>query len=143
MGIRFAESDLRAMGRGTQGVRGMKLREADRVVAAVSNVEGDEVLLLTSGGYGKRTAMSEFRRQARGGVGVKAFKITRVRGNLVAARAVQPDDEVFLISSAGVAIRTPVNKISRQKRDSTGVKVIGVGAGNELSAAAIASDEIG
>ena len=142
MGIRFAEKDLRSMGRGTQGVRGIRLRESDQVVAAVSNVDGDEVLLLTKGGYGKRTAMSEFRRQARGGIGVKAFKITRVRGNLVSARAVSKDDEVFLISSAGVGIRTPVGKISRQKRDATGVKVIDVGDGNELSAVAIVSDDI-
>jgi DNA gyrase subunit A len=142
IGIRFAESDLRSMGRGTQGVRGIRLREGDQVVAAVSNVDGEEVLLLTSGGYGKRTAMSEFRRQTRGGMGVKAFKITRVRGNLVAVRAVEKDDEVFLVSSAGVGIRTPVAKISRQKRDTTGVKVIDVGKGNELSAAAIVSDEM-
>ncbi|MCZ6568230.1 MAG: DNA gyrase subunit A [Actinobacteria bacterium] len=142
VGIRFAESDLRSMGRGTQGVRGIRLREGDQVVAAVSNVEGEEVLLLTAGGYGKRTAMSEFRRQARGGMGVKAFKITRVRGNLVAVRAVGQEDEVFLISSAGVGIRTPVSKISRQKRDTTGVKVIDVGEGNELSAATVVTDEI-
>ena len=135
MGIRFAEKDLRSMGRGTQGVRGVKLREGDEVVAAVSNTEADEVLLLTSGGYGKRTAMSEFRRQTRGGIGVKAFKITRVRGNLVAAMAVTPEDEVFLMSSVGVGMRTTVGKISRQGRDATGVKVIDVGAGNELSAA--------
>ncbi len=140
-GIRFKESDLRPMGRGTQGVRGIRLRAGDEVVAAVSNVEGDDVLLLSAGGYGKRTAMSEFRPQARGGIGLKAFKITRVRGNLVAAMAVKDEDEVFLISSAGVGIRTPVGKISRQKRDSTGVKVIGVGSGNELAAAAIVSDE--
>ncbi len=142
MGIRFAEKDLRSMGRGTQGVRGIKLRESDQVVAAASNVDGDEVLLLTAGGYGKRTAMTEFRRQTRGGIGVKAFKITRVRGNLVSARAVQKEDEVFLISSAGVGIRTAVGKISRQKRDTTGVKVIDVGEGNELSAMAVVSDEI-
>lgn len=137
MGIRFAESDLRSIGRGTQGVRGVRLREGDRVVGAVSDVDGDEVLLLTAGGYGKRTAMGEFRRQARGGIGVKAFKITRVRGDLVAARAVRKGDEVFLISSAGVGIRTPVSKISRQKRDSTGVKVIDVGAENRLAAATV------
>ena len=142
MGIRFAEKDLRSMGRGTQGVRGIRLRDSDRVVAAVSNADGDEVLLLTAGGYGKRTAMEQFRRQTRGGIGVKAFKITRVRGNLVAALAVRKADEVFLISSAGVGIRTPVAKISRQKRDTTGVKVSDVGDGNELSAAAIVSDEI-
>jgi DNA gyrase subunit A len=141
-GIRFAESDLRSMGRATQGVRGIKLREGDQVVSAVSNVDGDEVLLLTAGGYGKRTAMSEFRRQARGGIGLKAFKITRVRGQLVSAMAVKTDDEVFLISSAGVGIRTPVSKISRQKRDSTGVKVIDVGEGNELSAAEIVTEEL-
>ena len=141
MGIRFAESDLRSMGRGTQGVRGIKLREGDEVVAAVSSADGDEVLLVTSGGYGKRTKMDEFRRQTRGGIGVKAFKITRVRGNLVGARAVSKDDEVFLISSAGVAIRTPVAKISRQKRDSTGVKVIDVGDGNELSAIEVVHDD--
>jgi DNA gyrase subunit A len=140
MGIRFAESDLRSMGRGTQGVRGMKLRESDRVVGAVSSNEGDEVLLLTSGGYGKRTAMAEFRKQTRGGIGVKAFKITRVRGNLVDARAVNKDDDVFLISSAGVGTRQSVSKISRQKRDSTGVKVIDVGHGNELSAVAKITD---
>jgi DNA gyrase subunit A len=106
----------------------------------VSNVEGDEVLLVTSAGYGKRTAISEFRRQTRGGIGVRAFKLTRVRGALVGARAVTKDDDVFLITSAGVAMRTPVAKISRQKRDSTGVRVIGVGDGTELSALAVVSD---
>ncbi len=142
MGIRFAESDLRSMGRGTQGVRGIKLRTGDEVVAAVSSNEGEEVLLLTSGGYGKRTEMEEFRKQTRGGIGVKAFKITRVRGNLVAATAVRKEDEVFLISSAGVGNRQAVAKISRQKRDSTGVRVIDVGDGNELSAVAKISEEI-
>lgn len=142
MGIRFKESDLRSMGRSTQGVRGIKLRDGDEVVSAVSNIDGDEVLLLTAGGYGKRTAMEEFREQARGGIGVKAFKITKVRGNLVDARAVRKDDEVFLISTAGVGTRQAVSKISRQKRDSTGVKVIHVGDGNELSAAAKISEEL-
>jgi DNA gyrase subunit A len=142
MGIRFKESDLRSMGRGTQGVRGIKLRDGDDVVSAVSNIDGEEVLLLTSGGYGKRTAMEEFRRQTRGGIGVKAFKITKVRGDLVDARAVRKDDHVFLISSAGVGTRMAVAKISKQKRDSTGVKVINVGDGNRLSAAAKISEEI-
>jgi DNA gyrase subunit A len=142
MGIRFKESDLRSMGRGTQGVRGIKLRDGDEVVSAVSNIDGDEVLLLTAGGYGKRTAMEEFREQTRGGIGVKAFKITRVRGHLVDVRAVRKDDQVFLISTAGVGTRQAVSKISRQKRDSTGVKVIDVGEGNELSAAAKISEEI-
>ncbi|HEX6222141.1 MAG TPA: DNA gyrase subunit A [Acidimicrobiia bacterium] len=142
MGIRFAEDDLRSMGRGTQGVRGIKLRDDDRVVGAVSNIDGEEVLLLTSGGYGKRTAMEEFRKQTRGGIGVKAFKLTKVRGNLVDARAVRAEDEVFLISSSGVGVRQSVGKISRQKRDSTGVKVISLSQGNELTAVAKIAEEL-
>jgi DNA gyrase subunit A len=128
-GIRFSEADLRPMGRATQGVRGIKLREGDRVVAAASNIDGVEVLLMTSAGYGKRTSMEQFPRQGRGGIGVKAIKLTRVRGTLVGARAVDKEDEVFLISSTGIGIRTPVGKISRQQRDATGVKVMDVGKG--------------
>lgn len=139
-GIRFSEQDLRPMGRATRGVRGIKLREGDRVVAAASNVDGDELLLLSSGGYGKRTAMEQFPRQGRGGIGVKAFKLTKVRGSLIGARAVEPDDEVFLISSSGIGIRTSVGKISRQRRDATGVKVIDVGKG-QLTAFTIVQGE--
>ncbi|GIU93259.1 MAG: DNA gyrase subunit A [Acidimicrobiia bacterium] len=133
MGIRFPETDLRPMGRATRGVRGIRLREGDRVVAAASSKDGDEILLVTSGGYGKRTPLDEFPRQGRGGVGVKAIKLTRVRGRLVGARAVTKDREVFLISSAGIGIRTKVSQISRQSRAATGVKVMDVGDG-ELSA---------
>ncbi|MBT8207670.1 MAG: DNA gyrase subunit A, partial [Acidimicrobiia bacterium] len=128
-GIRFAESDLRPMGRATKGVRGIKLREGDEVVAAATSSDGDEVLLLSSGGYGKRTAMEQFPRQGRGGIGVKAFKLTRVRGTLIGAKAVEPDMEIFLISTSGVGIRTKTKAISRQRRDATGVKVIDVGDG--------------
>lgn len=141
MGIRFAESELRAMGRGTQGVRGIKLRQDDRVVAATSSADADEILLLTSGGYGKRTKLSDFRAQGRGGIGIKAFKLTRVRGTLVGASAVEPGDQAFLISSTGVAIRTPVDKISRQKRDSTGVKVINLGDGSLATFTVIGNGE--
>ena len=138
-GIRFSESDLRPMGRATQGVRGVKLREGDVVVAAASSSDGEEVLLLSSGGYGKRTSMDQFPRQGRGGIGVKAFKLTRVRGSLIGAKAVEKDNEVFLVSSTGVGIRTKVSSISRQKRDTTGVKVIDVDRGH-LSAFAIVQD---
>jgi DNA gyrase subunit A len=117
------------MGRATQGVRGIKLRDGDEVVAATSNIDGDEVLLVTAGGYGKRTQMDQFPRQGRGGIGVKAFKLTKVRGPLVGARAVSADDEIFLISTQGTGIRTAVKSISRQQRDTTGVKVIDVGSG--------------
>jgi DNA gyrase subunit A len=141
-GIRFAESDVRPMGRDTQGVRGIKLRQGDEVVAAASLTDGDELLLLTSGGYGKRTRVAEFPSQKRGGMGVKAMKLTRVRGTLVAARSVSPGDEVLVTSTDGIVIRQAVDTISRQKRDSTGVRVMNLEDGAEISAVAhVAQDE--
>jgi DNA gyrase subunit A len=142
MGIRFKESDIRPMGRDTQGVRGINLREGDRVVSAASDQDGEEVLLLTSGGYGKRTKMEEFRPQKRGGVGLKAIKLTRVRGRLVAARAVSRGSEIFVTSSNGIVIRTEVDKISRQKRDATGVKVMDVGDGAIAAFALVPQEEL-
>ncbi|MEX0825804.1 MAG: DNA gyrase subunit A [Acidimicrobiia bacterium] len=133
-GIRFKESDIRAMGRDTMGVRGARLREGDHVVSAASDREGDEVVLLTTAGYGKRVKTAEFPRQKRGGLGVKAIKLTKARGTLVAARTIAPGAEIFVTSSTGVVIRTGTDKISRQKRDSTGVKVMTVSGGGTVTA---------
>ncbi len=135
--IRFSESDARPMGRDTRGVRGVKLREGDEVVSAATVTEGEEILFLTTGGYGKRTAMSEFPMQKRGGIGVKAMKLTRVRGQLVAAMAVNRDDQVFVTSTDGIVIRQGAGEISRQKRASTGVKVMNLAEGTRLAAAAL------
>ena len=140
-GIRFSEADVRPMGRASQGVRGVRLREGDEVVAAACADEGDQVVLLTSGGYGKRTKMEEFRRQGRGGLGVKAMKLTKVRGKLVDALAISQDTEVFVISSDGIVIRQQVGDISRQKRESTGVKVMNLEKGAELSAVALVPND--
>jgi DNA gyrase subunit A len=139
-GIRFSESDLRPMGRATQGVRGIKLRPGDEVVGAASNTEAEEVLILTTRGFGKRTLMDQFPKQNRGGIGVKAMKLTKPRGTLIGARAVSKEMEVFLISSTGIGIRTKVSSISRQQRDATGVKVMDLGGG-ELAAFAIVVGE--
>ena len=140
-GIRFSEAELRAMGRDTTGVRGIRLRPDDAVVSAACDADGDMVLLLTSGGYGKRTRVSEFPRQKRGGYGVKAIKPTRVRGTLVAARGVSAGSEIFVTSSDGVVIRTSADTISRQKRDATGVKVMNLSAGAQITAFALVPPE--
>jgi DNA gyrase subunit A len=140
-GIRFSEEDVRPMGRDTQGVRGVKLREGDKVVAAADVEDGDDIVLLTTGGYGKRTKMSEFPLQKRGGIGVKAMKLTRVRGLLAAGRAVSAGDEIFTISSDGIVIRQRVDEISRQKRGSTGVRIMNLEAGAELTAVALVPKE--
>ena len=140
-GIRFSEDDVRPMGRDTQGVRGIKLKDGDEVVSAAVVEDGDLVLVLTTGGYGKRTRMSEYPRQKRGGMGVKAMKLTRVRGKLVAAHSVAPGDEIVVTSTDGIVIRQSVDEISRQKRDSTGVKVMNLEPDAELSAVALVPRE--
>ena len=122
------------MGRATRGVRGVKLRAGDRVIGAASSADGEQVLLITSGGYGKRVRMDGFPNQRRGGLGVKSIKLTRVRGTLVGARAILDGTGVFVISSDGVVIRTEVNQISRQKREASGVKVMNMPAGTTISA---------
>lgn len=141
LAIRFDENDVRPTGRASQGVRGIKLREGDRVVSAAVADEADEVLLLTSGGYGKRIKMSEFRVQKRGGYGVIAIKLTRVRGEVAAAGAVFATDEIVVTSSDGIVMRAGAKSISRQKRPSTGVKVMNLSDGATLSALAIAPVE--
>ncbi len=140
-GIRFAESDVRPMGRASQGVRGIRLRDEDWVVSAATAEEGAEVLLLTSRGYGKRTLVEHFRRQGRGGMGVKAMKLTRTRGQIVAVLSVERDDQVFVVSSDGIVIRQSVGEISRQRRESTGVRIMDLKDGAELSAAALVPND--
>jgi DNA gyrase subunit A len=140
-GIRFSEGELRPMGRSTQGVRGIRLRPGDEVVAAASSADGAEVLLLTSNGYGKRTVIEQFPRQGRGGLGVKAIKLTKSRGKLIGARAVHKGTEVFLISSNGTGFRTQVDTISRQHRDTTGVRVMNVDQGADLAAFTVVPPE--
>jgi DNA gyrase subunit A len=140
-GIRFAESDVRPMGRASQGVRGIRLRDEDWVVSAATAEEGAEVLLLTSRGYGKRTLVEHFRRQGRGGIGLKAMKLTRTRGQIVAVLSVERDDHVFVVSSDGIVIRQSVGEISRQRRESTGVRIMDLQDGAELSAAALVPND--
>ncbi len=142
-GIRFAESDIRPMGRSTQGVRGIKLREGDYVVSAAQDDDGDEVLLLTDAGYGKRTKMDQFPKQKRGGLGVKAIKITPSRGHLIGARTVAPGGQLFATASDGIVMRMEGGAISRQKRDASGVKVMNLEQGSTLTAfTVVAAEEI-
>lgn len=127
------------MGRASQGVRGIKLREGDEVVGASIAEEAEDVLLLTSAGFGKRTAMKDFPVKHRAGMGVKAIKIVSTRGVLVTARAVTDTDEAVITSSDGIVIRQQVGAINRYGRNSMGVKVMNLAEGASLSALAIAA----
>lgn len=136
-GIRFSESDVRSMGRGASGVRGIRLLGDDVVVGAGSVTSDDDVLLtVTDRGYGKRTVLESFSRRHRGGQGVRAHKLSSARGSMVNAFLVAPDDEVLLITDAGVVIRTATSDISTQGRDASGVRVMNPGKMNRVAAVA-------
>ena len=135
--IRFAGDQVRPMGRSAAGVRGMKLRPDDVVVAAAATSEDDQrhLLTVTEGGYGKRTPIDAYPRKGRGTMGVKGIKLTEARGaSVIGARMVDLDDEVIMVSSGGVLIRTADSEIAEQRRDATGVKVMNVGEEETVAA---------
>src|SRR5436190_5968642 len=137
MSIRFSEADVRAMGRATAGVRGMKLKNAEDAVVSCDVARDDTVMLfVSSSGHGKRTRLEHFHRQGRGGMGVRGMKITASRGSVVAAFTVAPDDEILVFSSGGNIIRMGVREISSQGRDATGVRVARLDDGETVSAVA-------
>jgi len=135
--IRFSGTQVRPMGRSASGVRGIRLKENDVVVAAVAISENDQrhLLTVTEGGYGKRTPIEAYPRKGRGTMGVKGIKLTEARGAaVIGARMVDLEDEVILVSSGGVLIRTSVSEIAEQRRDATGVKVMNVGEAETVAA---------
>jgi DNA gyrase subunit A len=135
-GIRFAEDDVRPMGRTAAGVRGMKLREGDRVVGA-DVVAGDlHLLTVTDAGYGKRTDVDEFTRQGRGGQGIRAHRLHADRGRVVTGFLAAETDDVLLINDGGVIIRTGVGSISIQGRSATGVRVMNLDGDSKVAAVA-------
>ena len=129
--IRFNESDVRPMGRGAAGVRGIRLPEGHEVIALA--IIGDEMLLsATENGYGKRTSIDEFPVQGRGGKGVIAIQTSKRNGRTVGSIQVGVEDEVMLISSGGTLVRTPVSEISVVGRNTQGVTLIRVEKGQRL-----------
>ncbi|MBW3574091.1 MAG: DNA gyrase subunit A [Actinobacteria bacterium] len=143
MTIRFPEDDVRAMGRSAAGVRGMRLRPDDELVSCDVARDECDVLMVTDAGYGKRTKLERFNVQSRGGQGVKGIKLTARRGRVVAAFMVGLDDEIILVASGGVVIRTAVRTITSQGRDATGVRIMALGSGQSVAAVApvLSSDE--
>ena len=131
--IRFDETNLKPQGRTAMGVRGIKLREGDKVVGAATSRD-ETLLFITAKGYGKRTKLDEFRKAGRGGMGVKALKVTETKGNLVGARSVDEDTEVMLMSTGGTAIRCAVKQIKKMSRAAQGVRIMKLSKEEEISA---------
>ena len=136
MAIRFSESEVRPMGRGAAGVRGMRLREDDELVSCDVAREGVDLLIVTEAGFGKRTKLDHFHSQTRGGLGVRGIRLTRGRGRVVAALMAALDDEILVVASGGVVIRIPVREIAAQGRDATGVRIMNLDAGQTVAAVA-------
>ena len=137
MTIRFHENDVRAMGRTAGGVRGMKLKSVDDRVVSVDVARDDTaILIVTEGGFGKRTQLDKFNTQGRGGQGVRGIKLTGKKGTVVAAFMVGLDDEIVAVSTNGITIRLSVRDISSQGRDATGVRVMNIDDGDAVGSVA-------
>jgi DNA gyrase subunit A len=129
----FGESDVRSMGRNARGVRGMKLSDDAEVLSLlIAENENQSVLVATENGFGKRTQLSEFRRSGRGTQGVKAIQVSDRNGTVVAAKLVGDHDEIMLITTGGVLIRTRVSEIRELGRATQGVTLINLGEDEKL-----------
>ncbi|MBC7944814.1 MAG: DNA gyrase subunit A [Burkholderiales bacterium] len=132
--VRFDEQDVRPMGRGARGVRGMKLGPNQKVIAMLAaENENCTVLSATEFGYGKRTPIAEYTRHGRGTQGTISIQTNKRNGRVVSARLVNKEDEIMLITTGGVLIRTRVSEVRQMSRSTQGVKLINLDEGEKLA----------
>ncbi len=136
MSIRFSESDVRSMGRAATGVRGITLEGEDGVVALTVLEAGATLLVAGENGMGKRTDFGEYRQQTRGGKGIITMKTTERSGAVIGALTVRDEDEIMMITSKGLMVRTAVRDIRETGRNAQGVKLIDLDEGDKLQAIA-------
>ncbi|MEW6319566.1 MAG: DNA gyrase subunit A [Acidobacteriota bacterium] len=142
MAIRFAESDVRAMGRTAYGVRGIQLREGDEVVAMEVVKPGGTLLTVTEKGYAKQTPLDEYRVQSRGGLGLKNIEITEKNGRVVGIAQVHDNEELLVMTEQGKILRTPASEIRTIGRATQGVRVMELeGDDTVVSVALVEKDE--
>ncbi|MCM1494915.1 MAG: DNA gyrase subunit A [Bacteroides sp.] len=138
MCIRFQETDARSTGRTSMGVKGMNLGAGDEVIGMQLDTQGDDLLIVSENGMGKRTSMDEFTPQNRGGKGVKCYKINEKTGNVVGVKAVNENNEIMLISTEGIVIRLQCKDISQLSRVTSGVKLINMDTEHNITVASVA-----
>lgn len=134
--IRFNEKDVRPTGRTSMGVRGINLIDRDEVVGMQLDIQGEALLIASANGLGKRTMIDQFTTQNRGGKGVKCYKITEKTGEVVGVKSVNDDNELMIITTEGIIIRTPVREVSVSGRITSGVKLINMA--DDITIASIA-----
>lgn len=133
MCIRFNEKDVRPTGRASMGVIGMTIDDTDEIVAMQLDTQGAKLLIVSENGLGKRTEISEFTTQHRGGKGVKCYKIVEKTGLVIGAKSVNDNNEIMLITKAGIIIRMAVESISTLGRITSGVKLMNVDGDNVIA----------
>ena len=133
MCIRFNEKDVRPTGRASMGVIGMTIDDTDEIVAMQLDDQGEQLLIVSENGLGKRTSISEFTTQHRGGKGVKCYKIVEKTGLVIGAKSVNDNNEIMLITKAGIIIRMAVESISILGRITSGVKLMNVDGDNVIA----------
>jgi DNA gyrase subunit A len=135
--MRFAEKEIRPMGRGARGVRGMKLRKGDKVIGMDIVIPDSELVVITENGYGKRTAIDQFTPHHRGGVGIKAGVVTAKTGKTVDIKTITSmKDDLVVISKQGTIIRTPLKSISKIGRATQGVRIMKLQEGDLVTSIA-------
>ena len=143
--VRFNETEIRSMGRGTSGVKGIDLTDSEVVSSEIIN-SGEEILIVTEKGYGKKTLIDEYRLTHRGSKGVKALNITEKNGNMVALKYVNPNYvdklDVMIITDSGIIMRMPLSQISTLKRATQGNRLINLKDNQKVATIAIVEKEI-
>jgi DNA gyrase subunit A len=143
LAVRFSEADARAMGRDTSGVRGMDVGATGEVIAMDVARDDQELLVVTENGYGKRTRIDQYRKTARGAKGVKTIGLTENKGALGGALVVRGHQELVFISQEGMVQRVAARDISQQGRSATGVRVMNLREGDQVSAVALVVESDG
>lgn len=136
MSVRFKESDVRTMGRNATGVKGITLDDDDDVIDMDVIKPGAEVLIVTANGYGKRTPVDEYRIQSRGGKGIKTHNVTERSGHVVGLKVVEPEEDLMIITTSGIIIRTEMKGISVMGRYTQGVKLIRLSENEQVGSVA-------
>jgi DNA gyrase subunit A len=126
MSIRFSENDVRSMGRSATGVRGIRLRDDDKVIGMDVIDNELDILIVTAKGYGKRTPANDYRSQGRGGKGIKTINVTEKNGAVIALKVVKNEEDLMIITTLGILIRTSMEGISTMGRYTQGVKLINI-----------------
>ena len=142
MCIRFKETDVRNTGRASMGVIGMNLSDQDEIVGMQLQSQGDSLLIVSENGMGKRTYLNEFTVQYRGGKGIKCYKITEKTGDVIGVKAVKDDNEIMMITTAGIIIQLRMEGISVLGRNTSGVKLINLEKNNKVARIAKVREKI-